>query len=520
MPCRLTHVKGHARSGGLRSGDRLHIVNGQNVDTFTHDQVVELITSIPDGRLLLHVSAASTDDSLSSSSSSSSSSSTLSSCSSIDENNDKQKPMICRDNQKQNQRQFNSSSAKIATSASKSMMIDVDGKSSISLQTTSTLPNQQQSSKMQKYRSHRNTRHHHHRNNHRTIPRNHHNYHTKKHRSIKNNQCKRQQQQEPQSSTTTILSPSETYQDESQISSSRYHYRNKPRFKDYKRNYHHQNRYHKNGDQSCNSDGDIYTNVAEHFEGLWKRASSQTGTLHQTQSQKPSFHSFKSIDSLLDRFPNHDNHKDCDESMLHQHFRNHKKLENKQILLNIQHQQQQQKQQSFGDAKEVNKKKLFQIESDHQMNDINSFKVDADVHHHHHQVQPDYHNNDGKLFALSSKNLSMTSDQDLIPNEQQLFIAKKNELSKTKTNSTSGFSSISPSSSTSISPGSSPTSTTERLINETKIQPNIVNIEQHLVSSISVECFISLFSFSFFYNSIQQLAPYCCCKKGDFSNLT
>nr|XP_046914026.1 myb-like protein A [Dermatophagoides farinae] len=406
MPCRLTHVKGHARLGGLRSGDRLHVVNGQNVDTFTHDQVVELITSVSDGRLLLQVSAASIDDSF-------------------------------------HQRQFNSTSAKITTSESISMMIDEDRKSSISALTTSKLPQPQQQSiqqlSIQKYRPHRNARnhHHYHRNNHRTIPHNHRNYHTKKHRSMKNNQFKRQQQQEPQSSTTatTILSPSETYQDECRISSSRYHYRNKPRFKDHKRNNHHHNRYNKNGDQSCNSDGDIHTNVAEHFDGLWKRASNQSGT----PQQKQSYHSFKSIDNLLDRFQNYGNHKDDDELLLHQHYRNHQKLEQRKILQN-----------------------LYQTKSNPQFNEMNSFKVHTDVHHHH-QYQRDYHNTDGKLFSLSLQNVSIANDKDSISNEQQsTFMNKnKNKISKTKTNSTtSGFSSISqsPSSSTSTSSQSSSSS--------------------------------------------------------------
>lgn len=57
MPCRLTQVKGHANSAGLQSGDRLHVVNGENVEQLSHDEVVQLITSAPNGRLKLCVSS-------------------------------------------------------------------------------------------------------------------------------------------------------------------------------------------------------------------------------------------------------------------------------------------------------------------------------------------------------------------------------------------------------------------------------------------------------------------------------
>ena len=55
MPCRLTQVKGHAVAAGLKSGDRLHSVNGRRVESLNHSEVVSLITGAPGGRLQLEI---------------------------------------------------------------------------------------------------------------------------------------------------------------------------------------------------------------------------------------------------------------------------------------------------------------------------------------------------------------------------------------------------------------------------------------------------------------------------------
>lgn len=378
MPCRLTHVKGHARSGGLCSGDRLHAVNGHNVDSLTHDQVVKLITSVPGGRLQLRVSSAPAISSPSYS------------CSSDDNVHRIQKSQVQQLRPSRLRQMINRHTGLLDTidpllnhclddysdenedededdDSSESSLDDDD----ISTSSISPLPLPCSSSSGLGYRHYSYNNHHypHYRNHHRS--RHHHRYHYYHHQYHQNNHRT--------AMAASIMQPSaQPSHSQSQPHYYRLHNRNassKTRrsqpanssqiYESTMNNAHH-NRSVKSSHRSAsqkaelpskfisantagsmqqyNSDGDI-NSMAEHFDGLWQRAGLNGGnsSRQQQQSNNKNYYAygypFKSIDNLV-RFgasttnqlePEHDPYNDNeDDLILHQHYRNRLKYRQKQ----------------------------------------------------------------------------------------------------------------------------------------------------------------------------------------------